>query len=425
MLDIQFIRENPDLVKKAAHNKGVPDVVNELLKVDQTRRNLIQEVEKVRAERNKLMEGVFGKPSQEVINKGRELRDRLAQLEPELRTAEETFSSLMLQIPNIPHESVPVGPDENYNVEIASWGEKPQFDFEPKDHFYLAQNLNIVDFERGAKVAGFRGYYLKGDGALLHLAIMNYALKKMVEKDFVPFIPPVILQERPFVNTAHFPWGKVDVYKTFDDEKELDERYLAGTAEVPLVSYHMDEVLNEKDLPKLYAGYSQCYRREIGSYGKDTQGMYRIHEFTKVEQVILCKNDWEESFAWHEKLRQYAEEMLQELGLAYRVMLMCTGDMGEPQVKKYDIETWMPGRKAYGETMSDSVMGDFQARRANIRYRTKDGELKYVHMLNNTALASPRILIAIMETYQQADGSIKVPEVLQSFIGKEIIKVKK
>jgi len=370
------------------------------------------------------MEGIHGKPSQEIIDKGRELRDQLAALEPELRGVEEKFEELMLQIPNVPHKSAPVGPDESCNVEVSTWGEKPQLDFEVQDHIQLTQNLDLVDFERGTKVAGFRGYYLKGDGALLHLAILNYALKKLVEKGFTAFIPPTVLTERPFINTAHFPWGKVDVFKTYVDEKEQDERYLAGTAEVPLVSYHMDEVLQESDLPKLYAGYSPCYRREIGSYGKDTAGMYRIHEFTKVEQVILCKNDWEESFTWHEKLKQYSEEMLQELGLPYRVMLMCTGDMGEPQVKKYDIETWMPGRNAYGETMSDSVMGDFQARRANIRYRTKEGETKFVHMLNNTAIASPRILIAVLENNQQKDGSVKVPEVLRPFMCKDFISKK-
>jgi seryl-tRNA synthetase len=422
MLDINYIRENRDKVKQAAKNKGVTDIVGELLATDERRRKLIGEIQAIRTDRNELNKNIFGKPSPEIIEKGKELKNRLAELEPQLRETEEKYDELMLRVPNVPFDEVPVGPDSSGNVEIATWGEKPKFDFEAKDHIKLAEDLGIVDFERGTKVAGFRGYYLKGDGALLHLAVMNFALKKLVEKGFTPFVPPIILLERPFVNTAHFPWGKVDVYKTFDDEEEKSERFLAGTAEVPLVSYHMDEILREDDLPKLYAGYSQCYRREIGSYGKDTKGMYRIHEFTKVEQVILCKNDWEESRKWHENLRQYSEEMLQELGLPYRVLLMCTGDMGEPQVKKYDIETWMPGRNDFGETMSDSIMGEFQARRANIRYQTKSGEIKYVHMLNNTAIASPRILIAIMETYQQKDGSIVIPEVLRPYMGKDTIK---
>ena len=237
-------------------------------------------------------------------------------------------------------------------------------------------------------------------------------------------IPPIIVKKQALVNTGHFPWGELDVYKTFDDEKEKDTRYLAGTAEVPLVSYHMDETLNEKDLPMLYAGFSACYRREIGSHGRDTRGIYRVHEFMKIEQVVLCKNDMKESLEWLEKLSSYSEEMLQELELPYRKMRMCTGDMGEPQIKKYDIETWMPGRNGYGETMSDSVMGEFQSRRANIRYKTKKGEVKFVHMLNNTALAAPRILVAILENYQQKDGSIKVPKVLQGYLNKEVIKKK-
>jgi len=421
MLDIQFIRDNRDLVKQATVNKGVPDKVDELLAVDKIRRALIKQTEDIRKQRNDLMKGVFGKPSQEVIKQGKALKDQLAALEPKLKEVEIQFNELMLQIPNVPDKGVPIAKDSSGNVEIAKWGELNQFNFQPKDHIQLGLDLGILDLDRGVKVAGFRGYYLKGDGALLHLAILQYALKKLIEKGFIPMIPPTVLLERPFYNTAHFPWGKVDVYKTHDDEDQKSERFLAGTAEVPLVSYHMDETLTEKELPKLYAGYSQCFRREIGSYGKDTKGIYRIHEFAKVEQVVICKNDWEESIKWHENLRSYSEEMLQELGLPYHVMLMCTGDMGEPQVKKYDLETWMPGRNEYGETMSCSMMGDFQSRRANIKYQAKDGQTKYVHMLNNTAIASPRILIAVLENFQQADGSVLIPKVLQEYIGKERI----
>ncbi len=421
MLDIQFILDNKDIVKQAAFNKGVPDKVDELLTVDEKRRTLIKQSEEIRKKRNELMKGIFGKPSQDIIDQGKAFKDQLATLEPQLREVEIQFDELMLQIPNVPDKDVPIGKDSSSNVEITKWGESPKFDFQAKDHIQLGLNLDILDLDRGVKVAGFRGYYLKGDGALLHLAILQYALKKLIEKGFTPMVTPTVLLERPFVNTAHFPWGKVDVYKTYDDEEQKAERFLAGTAEVPLVSYHMDETLTEKELPKLYAGYSQCFRREIGSYGKDTKGVYRIHEFAKVEQVVLCQNDWEESKIWHEKLRSYSEEMLQELGLPYHVLLMCTGDMGEPQVKKYDLETWMPGRNEYGETMSCSMMGDFQSRRANVKYQTKDGQTKYVHMLNNTAIASPRILIAVLENCQQADGSILIPKVLQSYMGKDKI----
>ncbi|NMB56407.1 serine--tRNA ligase [Candidatus Beckwithbacteria bacterium] len=423
MLDINFIRENKDLVKKAAKDKGVKDVVDELLQVDEKRRQLIQETQNLRTERNELMKNVFGKPSDDVIEKGKKLKEALAGLEPKLKEVETEFDKLMLQIPNVPAKDVPIGKDSSGNVVFSQWGQKPDFKFPVKDHITLAESLDMVDFKRGTKVAGFRGYYLKGDGALLHMAVLSFSIQKLISKGFTPVIPPIILKDRAFYNTAHFPWGKVDVYKTFDDEKEQDQRFLAGTAEVPLVSYHQDEVLREKDLPKLYAGYSPCFRREIGSYGKDTTGMYRIHEFTKVEQVIICKNDWDESFKWFENLRSYSEEILQDLGLHYRVLLMCTGDMGEPQVKKYDLETWMPGRNEYGETHSCSTMGEFQSRRANVKYQTATGEIKYTHMLNNTAIASPRVLIAIMENYQQEDGSIKIPEVLQPFMGgKKVIK---
>ena len=242
-------------------------------------------------------------------------------------------------------------------------------------------------------------------------------MDKLISKGFTPMVPPVLDLARALVNTGHFPWGAVDVYKTFDDREEENVRYLAGTAEVPLVSYHQDEVLEEKELPKKYAGWSPFFRREIGSYGKDTRGIYRIHEFMKIEQVVLDTADVRKSLEWLEDLVAISEEVLQELELPYRVMLMCTGEMGEPQYRKYDIETWMPGRNNYGETHSASAMLDFQARRANVRYKAKDGTTKFVHMLNNTMLASPRILIALWENHQQKDGSIRIPTALVPYVG--------
>jgi len=415
MLDIQFIRDNAKEVKQAAKDKGRnPEAVDLVIKLDLERRELLGEIEAIRAERNKL--------EREEVEKGRELKSKLKDLEPRLRQVEVKLKEMMLQIVSVPAKGVPVGKDEKGNKLVREWGKLPSFKFKALDHIELGQKLDLLDLDRGVKVSGFRGYFLKNEAVMMQLGLMQYALSKLISKGFLPMIPPIIVKAETLVNTGHFPWGEVDVYKTFDDEKEEQVRYLAGTAEVPLVSYHSNETLMEKDLPKLYAGFSPCYRREIGSYGKDTKGMYRIHEFMKIEQVILCKNDMKESEKWHEKLTSYAEEMLKELKLPYRVMLMCTGEMGEPQVKKYDIETWMPSRKAYGETMSSSMMADFQSRRANIRYKTKDNETKFVHMLNNTALASPRILVAIWENYQQADGSIKVPTVLQKYVGKKVIK---
>jgi len=414
MLDIQFIRDNPDKIKKAAKDKGLkPEVVEKVLKLDKQRRELLGQVEELRAEKNKL-----GKKD---VDKGREIKKKLKKIEPQLRKTEVDFKKMMLRIPSVPAKEVPVGADERDNKLVRKWGEIPRFEFEPKNHIELGESLDLLDLKRGVKVAGFRGFYLKNEAVLMQLGIMQYALEKLIKKGFTPMIPPMIVKREALINTGHFPWGEMDIYKTFDDEAEEDVRYLSGTAEVPLVSYHSGETLNEKDLPILYAGFSPNYRREIGSYGKDTKGIYRVHEIMKIEQVVICKNDMKESLEWLEKLAGYAEEMLKELKLPYRVMMMSTGDMGEPQIKKYDIETWMPSRKNYGEVMSDSLMGEFQARRAQIKYRTKKGEIKYVHMLNNTALASPRLLIAIWENYQKKDGSVKIPEVLQKYVGKKVI----
>jgi len=415
MLDIQFISDNAQKLKQATKNKGLnPDIIDKVLDVDKTRKELILQVESLRAEKNKL--------TKEDRDKGRKIKEELKDIQPQLRKVEADFKALMLQVPNMPDKDVPVGKDESANKLVRTWGKKTKFDFKPKDHIHLGQSLDLIDFKRGVKVAGFRSYFLKNQAVLLQFALMQYALKKLIDKGFTPFIPPMIVNQRALINTGHFPWGKDDIYKTHNDKQEKDVRYLAGTAEVPLVSYHQDEILNAKDLPLLYAGFSPCYRREVGSYGKDTKGLYRLHEFFKIEQVVICKNNLKEGKQWLEKLTLFAEEILQDLNLAYRVMLMSTADMGEPQVKKYDIETWMPSRNAYGETHSDSFMADFQARRANIKYRTKENKVEYAYTINNTAIASPRILIAILENYQQKDGSIKIPAVLQPYINQKTIK---
>lgn len=415
MLDIQFIRDNADTVKKSTKNKNKnPDVVDNLLSVDSKRRELIVKAEALRAERNKLNDQLKIARSDELIAKSKELKTKLENIEPELKHVEEQFSDLMLQVPNIVLDEVPVGKDENENVVVREWGEKRTFDFTPKDHVAIAEQNGWLDLDRGSKVAGYRGYYLKGDAALLQIKLMQYALNKFVSKGYVPMIPPIVDNRQAFVNTGHFPWGEKETYKLSEDETDKKNDYfLAGTAEIPLVSYYAGETLREKDLPIKLAGFSPCYRREIGSYGKDTKGFYRVHEFWKIEQVVLCKADITESIDWHEKMLSYTEELLQDFGIPYRVLLMCTGDMGEPQAKKYDIEAWMPGRNAYGEVASDSIMTDFQSRRANIRYQAADGSLKYVHMLNNTALASTRTLIALWENFQNQDGSVTLPEILR------------
>jgi len=413
MLDINFIRQNLDICKEAAKNKNRRVEWDELLAADSRRRQLIIKIEEQRAKRNKL-----GKlEAEEDRRKARVMKDEMKHSEDELRTVEEKLNTYLLTVPNIPHESVPIGKDSASNVEVRKWGTPPNFSFPVKDHIQLGKDLDLIDFERGTKVAGFRGYFLKNEGAHLELAVLWYAFQKLANRGFTPMIAPSLVRDFTLFGNGQFPWGKDEVYNL-----EKDNLYLAGTAEVPITSYFADEILNEEELPKKFVAFSPCFRREAGSYGKDTKGLYRLHQFNKVEQVVIAKNNEKESLAILEELLANAEEVLQDLELPYRVISMCTGDMGEPQVKKYDIETWMPGRSAYGETMSDSFMGDFQARRLKIRYKTKDGKTVFCHTLNNTAIASPRILIAILENYQQKDGSIRVPTVLQPFVGKELIK---
>lgn len=421
MLDINFIRENPDKVKEAAKNKNrSAEAVDRILTIDTERRRLIASIESIRQERNQLNEKLKIERTPELIAQSSKLKQQLQDLEPQLRQTEETLSELMLQLPNIPYDEVPVGKDENGNEVVRTWGEVPEFSFAPKSHVEIAEGLDIIDFDRGSKVAGFRGYFLKGDAVMLQFALMHYTLQKFVARGYTPVVPPVILKKRSFVNTGHFPWGERETYK-FETPEGEEATYLAGTAEVPLVSFYQDEILNEKDLPIKMIGFSSCYRQEAGNYGKDTKGVYRVHEFVKTEQVVLCQNDPVESRRLHEEMLKFTEEIAQELGLPYRVLLMCTGDMGEPQAKKYDLEAWMPGRGNWGELASDSIMGDFQSRRANIRYRDAKNEIKFVHLLNNTASNSPRWLVAILENYQQEDGSVKIPAVLVPYMGKEFI----
>ena len=414
MLDIKFIRENPKIVKEAAKNKNRKVDIDRLLKVDEERRRLIGESENLRAERNKLAKEA--QKDAAAREKGRALKEKIAKIDETLKKAEEEFKQLMYQVPSVPDESVPIGPDASFNIEVKKWGDVPEFTYTPRDHIQLGLQHDLFDIERGAKVAGFRGYFLKNEAALMEMAILSYTYKKLVTKGYIPLIAPSLTKEFTFYGVGQFPWGREEVYHL-----EKDSLYLSGTAEVPVTSYFAGEVLNEADLPKKFVAFSPCFRREAGSYGKDTKGLYRLHQFNKVEQVIISKNDYQGSLKLHEELLHNSEEVLQDLKLPYRVMLMSTGDMGEPQVKKYDIETWMPSRKAYGETMSNSFMGDFQTRRLNIRYRNKKGEIEYTHSLNNTAIASPRILIAILENYQQEDGSIAVPDILQDYVGKKII----
>jgi len=407
MLDIKFIRENPELVKEAAKKKGVNVDIDALLAVDERRRHVLKELEEKRAKQNALSKGGPKAPTElETLKK---LKEEVRVLEEETKNVRAEFDELMLLVPQVPDPSVPEGSGDADNVEIRKWGKVPKFDFKPKDYMTLMAELDLVDLERGAKVSGFRGYFLKNEGLLLSFALWNFTLERLMKKGFAPLLAPAIARELSFVGTGWLPQGKDEVYKIGEDE------YLVGTAEVPVMGYHADEVLDERSLPRKYIAFSPCFRSEAGSYGKDIKGIFRVHEFFKLEQVVLCRNDHEESVKWHEEITKNAEEVVQALKLPYRVVVNCAGDLGLGQVKKYDIETWLPSQERYRETHSSSYFHDFQTRRLNIKYRGKDGKLQFVHSLNNTALATPRIIANILENCQTKKGTVKIPRVLQKY----------
>lgn len=415
MLDIRFIRENLDYVKKQVARKGYRIDFDALIALDDRRRGLIAESESLRAEqksRSKDLGKLKGDEKQAALDALKEMSERYKNLTEELRQAEEKFNAMMLCIPNMPAEGVPEGKTEADNVVARKWGEPRKFEFQPKDHVELGESLGILDIERGVKISGTRSYVLKGDGALLEWAALKYALDTIMKKGFVPMVAPILVRDFAMIGTAFYPGGEEDAYRC-----ERDHLSLIGTSEVPVTSYHSDEILEEKNLPVKYAGISSCFRREAGTYGKDTKGVYRVHQFQKIEQVVLCKNDVEESTRMHEFILANAEEVLRGLGLPYRVMCVCIGELGMGRAKQYDIETWMPSRNAYGETHSASKYHDYQSRRLNIRYRDAAGRAQLVYTLNNTVIASPRILIPILENCQNADGTVTIPEVLRPYMG--------
>ena len=424
MLSIDFIRNNKEKVAAAAKNKNRkidPDLVGvdieKILGLDEKRKEFTRLIQKLHEERNILARQTI---DEAVKKRGKAIKEELKKLEGSLSTVSVELDEFLSYVPNVPLDEVPVGQDSSSNQEIRRWGKASQFDFKPRSHIELGSLLDIIDLERGVKVSGFRGYFLKNEGALLHTALLFYAFGKLAARGYTPLIAPSIVKGFTLFGSGQFPWGKDEVYALNDEDS-----YLAGTAEVPVTAYFAKEVLDEKDLPKKFAAFSPCFRKEAGSYGKDTKGLYRLHEFWKVEQVIIAPNDIETAKTLHEELQQNTEDVLQELGIAYRVLLMSTGDMGEPQIKKYDTEIWMPSRQDFGEIASNSIMGDFQARRLGIKYRKKDGKTDFCFTLNDTLLPSPRILIAILENYQEEDGSVRVPEAIQRFTGFKKISPKK
>ncbi|MCR4334826.1 MAG: serine--tRNA ligase [Patescibacteria group bacterium] len=421
MLDIKFILENKEIVQEGAKKKHIKFDVNELVEIDERRRGLLLVIEQKRAEQNLYSQRVQRETDEEARNKiiesTKTLKVELAIVEERMKGIMKDWQNLMLKVPNIPDMSVPEGESDEDNKEVRKWGEKPMFDFTPKNHVEIMEAFDMVDTVRGAKVAGFRGYFLKNDGVLLMNAVFQFVMDQFTaKKDFIPMLTPSLVRREAFMGTGYLPQSEDDLYKTQDD------LYLTGTAEVPTMGYYMDEIIDKTKLPLKFISFSPCFRREAGSHGKDTKGVFRIHEFYKLEQVVLCEASHQESVKWHEEITENSEKILQALKLPYRVVINCGGDLGLGQVKKYDIETWVPSEERYRETHSSSYFHDFQTRRLNIRYKDDDGKLKFAHSLNNTAIAGPRILISIIENNQQADGSIKVPEVLQKYMGKEVIK---
>lgn len=415
MLDIQFIRENAEIVRQAAIDKQLdPAVVDRVLEQDGQRRELIPQVEAVRQNSNELQRQIKGrKPTEEELVQGRALKEQLKELEPRLREVEAQFEEALYWIPNVPAEDVPVGPDETANQVIKTVGEKPSFGFQPKTHSELLEAHDLLNTKKAAEIAGTRAYYLRGKAMLLEQALLQYALQFMVKKGFTPMSVPLLVNQTAFLNTGYGPWGMDDFFITQDGQG------LIGTAEVPVTAYYQGEVLREDDLPIKMVGLSSCFRREVGSYGKDTKGVFRVHSFNKVEQVVYTVANENITREWHDTMLGFAEELLQSLGLHYQVLLMCTGDMGAGQRRKYDIETWFPGEDRFRETHSDSYFNDFQARRLNIRYQAKDGSLKYVYTLNNTVAATPRLMAAVVENYQTEDGDFVIPEVLKPYFPSE------
>ncbi len=424
MLDIKVIRENPDLVKAGATKKHMPDriaAIDQVLALDAEIRGLLPKLEGMRAEQKSAGKqiGKLGPQERELHLAGqRELKERLVALEEQEKALRAQLEQVMLLVPNLPAPEVPDGKDDTENREVRRVGTVPKFAFAPRPHYELGERQGWLEFERAARIAGARTYFLFGDLAYLHDAVLRYACDHMIRKGFTLVDPPLLVRNEAMVGTAFFPGGEEQAYRA-----ERDELNLIGTAEVPTTSIHLGEILDEEDLPKRFVARSACFRREAGTYGKDTRGLYRVHQFHKVEQVIIDVADPERSRLHHEAITQYAEEMLQALELPYRVVAVCGGDLGVPQVFKYDIECWMPSRNGYGETHSASRFHDFQARRLNLRYRRKeDKKVAFCHTLNNTVIASPRILIPILEVCQQQDGTVRVPAALVPYMqGRTVI----
>lgn len=420
MIDIKKIRENPQKFRDGAKAKKFDVDIDRLLEVDAALLDCRKRLQDIATEKNSVGKSIpklSADEKQAALARLGELKNEEAGLNEQIKKLQPEFDELMQQAPQPPAADVPLGEDDTENVELRKWGTIRKFDFEPKDHVELGISLGIIDIERGVKLAGTRNYFLKGDGALLHWAVLRFSLDYMLGKGYTPMSVPLLMKDEAMRGTGYFPGAEEQTYRM-----ERDDLNLAGTAEVPVTAYHSGEILSEDQLPIKSVAMSTCFRREAGAAGKDTRGLYRIHQFDKVEQVIIAENDEEKSKAYHQEMLANSEAVMQALELPYRVVNVCTGDLGRGQVQKYDIEAWMPSRNSYGETHSASRFYDFQARRMNLRYKTAGRKNVFCHTLNNTVIASPRILIPILELNQNADGSVNVPEVLLPYMhGREVI----
>ncbi|MBI4866682.1 MAG: serine--tRNA ligase [Candidatus Wallbacteria bacterium] len=412
MIDLKALRENPEEFRRLLGRKRYdPQAFERVLAIDLAHRELLVTAEEMRAKKNATSKQVPKAPPDQkaaLIAEMKALGDRLAESETALKAREEELQEALVQIPNPPHETVPDGAADEQNEIVRVHGAKPVFDFQPKDHLDLAERHGTLEMARAARLSGARFAYLTGELALMELALVQYAMHKLAARGFTPVIPPIMVRERGMYGTGFFPADRFEIFKI-----EGEDRFLVGTSEVPLAALHMDETLPEADLPRRYVGFSTCLRREAGTYGKDTRGIFRVHQFDKVEMFSFTTPDrsWEE----HELLLAVEEEIARELGFHYQVVNICAGTLGAPAAKKYDLEVWLPGQNAFRELTSCSNCTDFQARRLNCRYKTEKGN-RFVHTLNGTATAIGRTLIAILENHQQPDGSVRVPEVLRPFL---------
>ena len=420
MLDIKFIRENPNKVKQACKNKQVKVDIDKLLKIDEKKRGIQTELEKIFAQKNKASKKIGAakdkKEKQKIISAMQKIDKKGDKLKENLKEIDKEFETLMYQVPNVPLNDVPKGKSENDNVVMRKVGKKTKFDFKPKDYLEIAEKLDLIDVKRAAKVSGTRFGYLKNQAALLEIALINLAFNTLGKEGFMPIIPPVMIKSDKIRGMGYLE--QADVEEAYYLPK--DDLFLAGTAEQPIGTMHADEIFEEKDLAKRYVGFSSCFRREAGSYGKDTKGIFRVHQFDKIEMFSFCHPD--KSAEEHQFILSCQEKLMKLLKIPYQVIHICTADLGNPAAAKYDIEAWISSEQRYRETHSASNCTDFQARRLNIRYRDKKNKLKLVHTLNGTGFAIGRIIIAIIENYQQKDGSIKIPEVLQKYVGFKVVK---